>query len=160
MKQELKLAACFICALIALYLYMRPASDPSRDVNSQPPPVIETPPIEPKPVAAAAPPSPTPLPPSSIKQTGRLTWQVTLTKAEEWWDTGIPVIAGQRLFTRRLDDTDARWQLKINNAVVYDRDFERTVAFSLNEGNNRHVGFITPDLCDTIKLKIFENRLM
>lgn len=157
MKQEFKLAACFVCALIALYLYMRQDSGKIEVEASQP--IKQATVATPIPTQPPSPqPTDPPQPRSYIKQTGSRSWEVFLYKNDGWFDTRIPVIAGQVADVRRDDDSKTRWLLKANNTVLYDSDFNHSMDLDFREiserGGQGPVGYIGLDFRDTIKVKI------
>ena len=110
-KPELKLAACFICALIALYLYMK-GSAPNPDLRSQP--IIAqtqtaTRELTPEPTEA-----PTPIDEATVKQIDNEIWRVHLVSKDEWYDTGIPLIANCFLGIDPLDvPAGSKWLIRI-----------------------------------------------
>ncbi len=117
----------------------KPTPEPTSELTPEP-----TPESTPKP-------TPTPLKPSSVKRVGEDEWRVYLTNKHEWFDTQIPIIAGQN-FSYDFN-SKGEFLVKLNNHVFFNKDFY-VLEFRENADGYERVDY---DFRDTIKLRINED---
>ena len=128
-----------------------PKQPPEQPAQLEPPvAAVATPELRP-----TATPTPEPTPQSSMKRIGRLDWEIFLVNGD-WFNTKLPIIAGSGFEAERADNSNARWLAKVNGTVIYDKDYERTVRIRAEEGDHG-IGYVSADLRDTIKLKIYDD---